>query len=230
MTNAANQANDDLQEQLEIQDELVKSVYKHSVETLDWVREVISLQANFLPDDAMRESIESNQFRILALSQLESCVFYHGDAVFADLNKYTDLAIGLALQSCAIPTENIVTTNEISKRLVPKKIATPIAIITYELIQNCAQHAFVSEAPANYIHISLVAKKSEPSAAQELTLTIQDNGIGMPENISSQGADSTGLAIVNAVVEELGGTIEIDRRSGTRVTIVLPDTPDLLVS
>ena len=229
MTTAANQASDDLQEQLEIQDDLVKSVHKHSVETLDWVRDIISLQANFFPDDSMRDAIESYQARILALGQLESCVFYQGDAVFADLNKYIDLVIGLALQSCPIPTESIVTTNEVSKRLVPKIFATPLAIITYELIHNCAQHAFANEASANYIQISLVATKTDPSAAQALTLSVQDNGIGMSENLSSQGADSAGLSIVNAIVEKLGGLIEIDRRSGTRVTITLPDTPDLLV-
>ena len=229
MTTAANQASDDLQEQLEIQDDLVKSVYKHSLETLDWVRDIISLQANFFPDDSMRDAIESYQARILALGQLESCVFYQGDAVFVDLNKYTDLVIGLALQSCPIPIESIVTTNEITKRLVPRQIATPLALIAYELIHNCAQHAFANEASANYIQISLVATKTDPSAAQALTLSVQDNGIGMSENLSSQGADSVGLSIVNAIVEKLGGLVEIDRRSGTRVTITLPNTPDLLV-
>ena len=109
MRNAANRINDDLQEQLEIQDDLVKSVYHHNVETLDVVREFIGIQSDFFDDVLVREAIESNQNRVQALSKLEKCVHYQDDTLFANMNSYVDLLVSQALNSSSVASETITT-------------------------------------------------------------------------------------------------------------------------
>jgi K+-sensing histidine kinase KdpD len=61
--------------------------------------------------------------------------------------------------------------------------------------------------------------------AAELTVTVEDNGAGLPEGFSLDTTTSLGLQIVRTLVEtELDGRLTIAPRpgSGTRVVVDLP--------
>jgi len=50
-------------------------------------------------------------------------------------------------------------------------------------------------------------------------LRVADNGKGMPEEIDFENADSLGLKLVNILVEQIDGYIELKRDHGTEFTI-----------
>ena len=50
-------------------------------------------------------------------------------------------------------------------------------------------------------------------------LTVADNGKGIPEEIDFENADSLGLQLVNILVEQIDGCIELKRNHGTEFTI-----------
>jgi two-component sensor histidine kinase len=52
-----------------------------------------------------------------------------------------------------------------------------------------------------------------------LTLTVRDNGIGIPEAFDIATATSLGLTLVQGLVEQLEGTLELDRGQGTTIKI-----------
>ena len=61
--------------------------------------------------------------------------------------------------------------------------------------------------------------------AAELTVTVEDNGAGLPEGFSLDATTSLGLQIVRTLVEtELDGRLSIAPRpgGGTRVVVELP--------
>jgi two-component sensor histidine kinase len=51
-------------------------------------------------------------------------------------------------------------------------------------------------------------------------LIVQDNGIGFPENINFRKTDTLGMQLVTSLVDQIQGTIELDRRSGTEFKII----------
>lgn len=51
-------------------------------------------------------------------------------------------------------------------------------------------------------------------------ITIADNGIGFPDNIDFRKTDSLGLELVNNLVEQIDGTIELDKTLGTKFTVI----------
>jgi two-component sensor histidine kinase len=62
-------------------------------------------------------------------------------------------------------------------------------------------------------------------AADGLTVTVEDSGVGLPEGFRLDAATSLGLQIVRTlVVSELGGRLEISPRAGggTAVLVALP--------
>lgn len=228
MQHAADRANDDLQEQLEIQDALVRSVYKHNMSTLDLVKNLHSVRAEFLSDPAAVSAFENDEKRLVALSYLESCVLYQDEVLYADLNKFTDMAIGLVLKSSDIPIESITTINDVSNKMVPDEIATPLALVIFELLDNCVSHAFEARGPANYVQISLGSQFNTAAQSHQLTLVVSDDGAGFPIEIPKEEIESTGLAFVRSVISQFQGELTISNGNpGTRVEILLPNTPEL---
>jgi two-component sensor histidine kinase len=98
--------------------------------------------------------------------------------------------------------------------LVPADVATALAMVLAELIQNAAQHAY----PAGGGRLIVAANRIR----ERLRVRVSDDGVGMPRG--AEAADTLGLSIVRTLVEtELAGTLAFEpgRRGGTTVTISL---------
>ena len=50
-------------------------------------------------------------------------------------------------------------------------------------------------------------------------MTISDNGIGIPKNLSTENLDTLGIQLVTTLVEQLDGELELKRNNGTEFTI-----------
>jgi len=48
---------------------------------------------------------------------------------------------------------------------------------------------------------------------------VGDNGVGLPKDLDFRNTTSLGLKLVTTLVEQLGGTIELNRQGGTEFTI-----------
>jgi two-component sensor histidine kinase len=101
---------------------------------------------------------------------------------------------------------------------IPGVIATPLAMVLTELIQNATQHAFDRAADHGGGHLTIAVNRIR----DRLRLRISDDGAGMPSDFDP--AESLGLSIVSTLVEtELGGSLTFEQRprGGTTVAITL---------
>jgi two-component sensor histidine kinase len=92
-------------------------------------------------------------------------------------------------------------------------MAVSCGLLLNELISNALKHAFPGDR-AGEICIGL-----EMDGDRRVVLTVSDDGIGLPAGLDPQTAESLGLQIVQALVEQLAGTLEIDRQRGTSFKI-----------
>ena len=91
---------------------------------------------------------------------------------------------------------------------LPAGMATPLAVVLTELLQNAVAHAFVNRTrPGNVV---VLLEHDD----HDLTAKVVDDGIGVPDDFSIDQTSSLGLTIVRTLVTtELGGDIDI--RAGT---------------
>jgi len=228
MYDAADNAADDLQEQLEYQDEFVKTVHAHNINTLELIRELIARQANFIDDDLAREAIFNNSKRVAALARLEECLFYQGDQLLANLEDYTNIIIDSLIAENPTIARSTTTIIEIPPRLIAADVATPLAVILFELLGNCFTHAFEDSSKANYIHVRMERIPAEdPGQEVSLKLSVEDSGVGIPGNISPASAETSGLAIVSSIVTRMGGELSISVNNGTVITVIVSSHSDM---
>jgi two-component sensor histidine kinase len=122
---------------------------------------------------------------------------------------------------------------------VPADVATPLAVVLAELLQNAVEHAFLGsepDGPAGVVSpVSPVAPVGHVGVRLEadgnrLTVVVRDDGTGLPEGFDIDRTQSLGLSIVRDLVRsQLDGTIAMDDRhagepgrTGTTVVIELP--------
>jgi two-component system, sensor histidine kinase PdtaS len=101
-------------------------------------------------------------------------------------------------------------------------VATPLAMVLTELLQNALQHGFSGAQAAREPGLIEVVVVREP---ERLTVTVADTGVGLPEGFELDSATSLGLQIVRTlVVGELGGRLRITPRrgGGTEAVVDLP--------
>src|SRR6476469_4428445 len=105
---------------------------------------------------------------------------------------------------------------------LPGEVATPLAVVLNELMQNAVDHAF-TERSGGTVHVVLTRR------ADHLEVDVADDGVGLPEDFTLDASTGLGLSIVKALVTgELGGSIEMRATrtgtgaSGTSVHVRVP--------
>ncbi|MEA2901119.1 MAG: two-component system, sensor histidine kinase PdtaS [Actinomycetota bacterium] len=116
------------------------------------------------------------------------------------------------------------------------EIATPLAVVLTELLQNAVQHGFPTDdsavhhtnmsepldgeaAPARQVGRVVVSFANDGS---ELLVRVRDDGVGLPDGFTMHGP-RLGLLIVRTLVTtDLGGTIDMWSDNGTVVELRVP--------
>jgi len=104
---------------------------------------------------------------------------------------------------------------------LPGALATPLAVVLNELMQNAVDHAYPHGRDGDAVvgTVRVVLQR----AAGQLTVDVVDDGVGLPEGFSLDDAKGLGLSIVQALVTgELAGTIAMEADAGTAVHVRIP--------
>ena len=110
-------------------------------------------------------------------------------------------------------SQKVKLKNDITEMPISINQASPLGLVTNELISNSLKYAFPD------------GREGEISVAmnmldKELQLTIKDNGVGMPKDFDWKNTKSLGLKLVCTLVEnQLDGSIDMESKNGTKFTI-----------
>jgi two-component sensor histidine kinase len=120
-------------------------------------------------------------------------------------------------ESIVPPGRRIAVVCEADPLRLDVSIATPLALCAVELVTNAAKHAFGPE--GGRITVRLEHAAGGPTAR----LVVADDGRGIPERTER----SSGLRVVEALVQQLGARMEVRRQGGTTFAIDVPleDSP-----
>jgi two-component sensor histidine kinase len=141
-----------------------------------------------------------------------------------EIVDFDDIAERVAAMAGELSAPEARVTPVIAGRFgsLPAAVATPLALVLTELLQNALQHGLAhppGNEPAGTLRVTV------DRAPDGLTVTVEDSGVGLPEGFRLDEATSLGLQIVRTlVVSELGGRLEISPRTGggTAVLVALP--------
>jgi two-component sensor histidine kinase len=92
---------------------------------------------------------------------------------------------------------------------LPVETAIPCGLVINELVTNAFKHAFPGGRSGA---IRVVLREVDPA---RWLVAVEDDGIGLPAQISLGKTDSLGLDLVSILATQIGAEVEVTREKGT---------------
>jgi len=105
--------------------------------------------------------------------------------------------------------ESVMIEKKFDDFIISVKILQPLGIIVNELLTNMMKYAFKGQ---DDCLITVAATLKDKC----VSIIIADNGIGIPESVDFKNSTGFGMQLVSMLTEQIGGSIRMERRDGTR--------------
>jgi PAS domain S-box-containing protein len=207
---------DHIQVSLKEKELLLKEIHHRVKNNLQIIASLLNLQARYIRDESVLDAIKESQNRVRAMALVHERLYRSGDLSRIDIGDYIQFLLTNLLKFYDINPMKITHSVSLKGVVVNIDTAIPLGLIINELISNSLKHAFPDGRRGN---ISIKASM-QPDGPQ--IITIQDNGIGVPEGFDWKTAESLGLRLVVGLVEQIHGRIELKRGEGTTWEITIP--------
>ncbi|AKB51056.1 Sensory transduction histidine kinase [Methanosarcina barkeri str. Wiesmoor] len=201
---------------------------------LQIVSSMLSLQADKFKDKEVIEAFRESENRVISMSIIHEELYKSEDVASIDFAAYLRKLTADILHSYRIGNEKVKLILEVDSTLFGVDTAIPLGIIINELFSNSLKYAFPKDVEGK-IRISLSRNDVEcqktgeatetnfPELPSSFTLVYSDNGGYFPEKVDFKNSKTLGLQLVNALVEQINGTIELERGNETKYTIRFED-------
>lgn len=198
--------------QLERKETVISEVHHRVKNNLQTIASLLRIQARRLPAEA-RQELEEAVRRIASIALVHETLSKEpGQSV--DFREVAGRLVEMVQQGLIDPGRRIDINVQGDTGSLQPEMATPLAIVLVELLQNCVEHAFGPEGGTVTVRLS----RDESS----LHLIVEDTGKGLPESFG-QPEMGLGLQIVGTLVEsELQGKISLSSIGGTSVDVRIP--------
>lgn len=195
---------------------LLKEVHHRVKNNLQIVSSLLQLQAQTLKDPEISRVFQDSQNRIDSISLIHKNLYLAPNIGTLDVPDYVENLVTSILISYQIEPSKIYLETHIDPVNLNVDQAIGCGLIINELLSNSFKHAFPGQKTGK-ITIDL------RSIGNDVEMIIQDNGVGLPDNLDWSSADSLGLSLVyDLVIEQLEGSITVERNHGTVFKIQFP--------
>jgi len=195
---------------------LLKEIHHRVKNNLQVISSLLYLQSTAIQDRGALQMFRDSQSRIRSIALVHERLYQSKDLSRIDFAEYIRGLASYVFRSYGANSRGIDLTIRADDVFLGIDVAVPWALVINELLSNSLKHAF-PHGEGGEISIDLQA-----NGDSRLVLTVSDNGVGFPEDVDYRDTKSLGLQLVNTLVQQLEGTLELDTHGGTRFRIAVP--------
>jgi len=129
-----------------------------------------------------------------------------------NFTEYTTTLTKNLIHSYTINSQKIKLILTLDNLFLNLDVSIPCGLIINEIVSNSLKYAFPNQRDG-IIFVNLKASK------HNVIIEAGDNGIGIPETLNIKETQTLGLQLVDTLVEQIGGTLTLDRTKGTKFII-----------
>ncbi len=173
-----------------------------------------------IKDSEVLEAFRESQDRVISMALIHEELYKGGGFDTLNFSSYIEELAENLFQTYSLGNADISLNMDLEENIFfDMDIAVPLGIIVNELVSNSLKHAFPGR-DRGEIRIQLCREEKNNEIDKSLfSLTISDNGKGIPENVELESFESLGLQLVSILVDQLDGKIEIQRGQGAKFSI-----------
>jgi two-component sensor histidine kinase len=183
-----------------------------------------------LKDPKALQLFRQSKDRITSMALIHENIYRSHDLARIDGKKYTEDLLDYFFSAYGSNIDSVTPLIKLEKPLtsisLTMETAIPMGLILTELLTNALKHAFPPGLPGRKKEIHIVFSSE---SGDTLTLTVSDNGVGLPGGIDNRRGrwQTLGLQLVSLLTRQLKGTLKLEGNAeiGTTVKITFPYRP-----
>lgn len=205
---------------------LLKEIYHRAKNNMQVIFSLLNLQSRHIKDKKVLDIFKETQARIRSMALVHEKLYQSKDLSKIEVAPYIKSLTVHLFHSYQISANVVRLRTDIEDVFLDIKTAVPCGLIINELVSNSLKHAFPKgkswgEGSESKGEIRITFRQNEEG---QLELVVRDTGAGFPKDLDFRKTESLGLQLVNNLVSQLRGSIELQRRGGTtfRITFNAP--------
>ncbi len=155
------------------------------------------------------------QQQVVAIGMVHEKLYQSNGITNVDFKSYTENLLETIFFS--LTNRPVSIQNHIGNILLTAKIAVPLGLIINEIAINAIKHGFSEKEEAVF-----TIKMEHDTEAEQYILTLSNNGKPFPPEIQIDNSKTLGLQLISDLIEQLEGTIHIQRSPSPVFTITFP--------
>ncbi|HVU98464.1 MAG TPA: histidine kinase dimerization/phosphoacceptor domain -containing protein [Puia sp.] len=193
---------------------LLKEIHHRVKNNLQIGISLLNLQSYHIENEKAQSAIRQSRNRMYAMSLIHQRLYQADNLKTIDMRQY----IAQLIESIG---DSYASEKEIDFRLAVQPLeldvehALPVGLILNETVTNSLKYAFPNRRKGC---ISVILDQT----ADRITLSIADDGVGAPAGFELHRDHSMGMQLIDILVQQLDGSIQIDNCGGLAITIEFP--------
>jgi len=195
---------------------LLKEIHHRVKNNLQVISSLLSLQQRQINDPKAAQAIQEGRNRVKAMALIHQNLYQDTDLVGVDASDYISKLTKNLIKNYKTEDKKIELYIDADPIKLNIDTIIPLGLVINELISNALKYAFVNK-PSGAIDILL------KSSSDTLTLSVIDNGKGLPEDFSVDHVSSLGFRLIKAFSNKLKADLKINSSNeGTKISLIIP--------
>ena len=184
---------------------LLKESHHRVKNNLQIILSLLRLQSRYIRGKEAREKFRESHNRVRSMALIHEKLYRSENFEGIEFAEYMRSLLGYLFSSYGVSSGRIKLRVDAENVFMNIDKAIPCGLIANEIISNSLKHAFPEE----------MGGEIWVECREGRELIIGNNGVPFPGNVDFRKTKSLGLQLVCALVEQLRGSIELDRSGGT---------------
>jgi len=210
------ESQDQLENSLKEKEVLIREVHHRVKNNMAIIAALNNMQMKMTDDDEARKMLSESNTRIRSMALVHEKLYQHDDLANVDVKSYFESLVAFIGESFGVDQNQIVLNVIIGVDSLSLDAIIPCGLIINELVSNAIKYAFIGKAEGR---VDMGLKKVNGS----IVLSVSDNGCGMPEGFDHENSNTLGYTLVDALVLQLEGKMELTNSGGTRCIITFTE-------
>jgi len=195
--------------ELESQMAMVREVHHRVKNNLTIIASLMRMQARRVEGEEARRVLEESVKRISSVAVVHEFLSHSASQGTISLQEVTRRIVSQIRETLVDPDKRLSLTTEASDTIwLPAESATRCALVVNELVQNAVEHG-MADREQGAVSVAL------SDDGNNVTITVSDDGVGLPPGFSLDEHSNLGLQIVRSMVErDLRGRFALYRQQG----------------
>ena len=191
---------------------LLREVHHRVKNNMQVISSILNLQSSYVKDSYALNLLKECQNRIKSMAFIHESLYQTKNFESVNFSEYVTVLTKNLVHTYSINTKKIKLILTLHKLFLNLDLSIPCGLIINEIISNSLKYAFPNNRDG-IIFVNLTVNK------KNVKIEVGDNGVGIPQKVNVKNTQTLGLQLVDTLVEQINGTLKLNRNKGTIFSI-----------